>query len=109
MMTVCPNTIVLSLKSPILTTRKGFFRDKVPKFSSKLTENVSNSSSVWLGDLYRTTKLQSLSFILNSKFIIHSCRYWMSRTRNGKNFYSMHKLLCSYCQKDGRIELSYSL
>ena len=71
------------LTSLIITTRKEIFWDKVPKFSSRLSENFSNLFWVWLGDLLRATKLESLSPIFNLKFM-HSCRYWMSRTCNGK-------------------------
>ena len=40
-----------ALKSPIATRRKGFFRDKVSQFNSKLSINFSKLSCDWLGDL----------------------------------------------------------
>ena len=72
-----------ALKSPITTRRKGFLRDNFSKFNSKLSINVSKLSCDWLGDLYRATKVQSLSPIFNSKFT-HSLRCWMSKTLKGK-------------------------
>ena len=72
-----------ALKSPIATRRKGFFRDKVPEFNSKLSINVWRCSCDWLSDLYRPTKVHSLSSIFNSEFI-HSFSYWMSKTLKNK-------------------------
>ena len=39
------------IKSAIATRRKEFFQDKVSKFNSKLSINVSKLSCDWLGDL----------------------------------------------------------
>ena len=71
------------IKSQIATRRKGFFRNKVSKFNSKLSINDSKLFCDWLGDLCRAAKVQSLSPIFNPKFI-YSFRYWMSKTINGK-------------------------
>ena len=43
----------LALKSPVSTAKKGMFWTKLSKFNSSFSENFSNSSCDWLGDLYK--------------------------------------------------------
>ena len=40
-----------ALKSPIAARRKGFFQNKISKFSSQLYINISKVSCDWLGNL----------------------------------------------------------
>ena len=63
----------------ITTDKKGLFRNKLSKFLLRFWENFSNSSCVWIGDLYQEIKLQSLSPIFNSK-LRDTCKQWKLRT-----------------------------
>ena len=67
------------------TTKKGLFWNKQSKFLSRFSENVSNSSCVWLGDLYKEIKLQSLSPTFNSK-IKDSCKSQILRNLKSRAF-----------------------
>ena len=75
----------LTLKSPIITTKKGLFWSSSSKVLSKFSENCSNSSWVWLRHLYKEIKLQSLSPIFNSKLIL-SCKWWILKTLKANLF-----------------------
>ena len=87
----------LAFKSPINTITNGLFWHKLPKFNSRLSMNFSNLSWIWLWDLYKETKLQILPPKFNAK-LIHSCRYWILRTRKGSKFFTF--LLKIYLQKN---------
>ena len=80
----------LTLKLPRRTVRKGLFVKIVSRFSSKFFRNVSKSSWDWLVERNEIMKLHNFSLIRISK-LMHSCRYWMSITFNGRKFYSRYK------------------
>ena len=63
----------LTLKSRITTAKKGLFWTRSSQFLSKFSKKFSNSSWVWIGNLYKEIKLKSLSPFLNSK-LMRSCK-----------------------------------
>ena len=70
-----------ALKSPI-TVRNGLHVDNESRFSSGFDLNIWNSPCVWLGELYRWIKRQTLLAMLTSKFV-HSFRFEIFITLNG--------------------------
>ena len=66
----------LALKSPIMTVRNGLPHDNAPKFKFRFDLNTWNLSCVWLGDLSRWMKWQTL--------LIHSLRYETFDTLKGR-------------------------
>ena len=75
-----PSLVVMSLLHQILnlalklsrsTTRKRLFCTADPRFSWKLSLKDWNRSCYWLGDLYNTMKLASLSSSINAN-LTHS-------------------------------------
>ena len=62
-----------ALKSRMATTKKGLVVETVSRVCSKLLQKFSKSSLDWFGDLYKDTKLQTLSPSFISK-VIHSLR-----------------------------------
>ena len=84
----------LTLKSPIITTKKGLFWSSSSKVLSKFSENCSNSSRIWLRHLYKEIKLQSLSPIFNSKLIL-SCKWWILKTLKA-NLFLIRRMVRSY-------------
>ena len=63
----------LAFKFPVNTIRNWLFWHNHSKFNSRISMNFSNSSWVWLGDLYKQIKLQILPPIYDS-ILLHSCK-----------------------------------
>ena len=59
----------LAFKSLIKAIRNMLFWHKLSKIGSKFSINFSNSSWVWLGNLYKKIKLQIFPPKFNSKFL----------------------------------------
>ena len=94
----------LAFKSPVNTIMNGLFWHKLSKFDTKLSMIFSNSSWVWLGDLYKEIKLQILPPIFNSKLI-----YSWNRCNRCSTFCSRCKHHSVYCWKGDRSVLSCTL
>ena len=68
----------LALKSPSNTTKWG---SKLVMSFSKLLIKESNSSNVWLGDLY---KVKNVALFITNSYFKHSLEYELLKLRTGK-------------------------
>ena len=84
------------LKLPRTTTIKGHFSALWSKFNSKFPKNISKSSLLWLGNLWRDKNFPP---ILNSKFI-NSCKYLTSINFIGRKILYYTELLRVTCLRD---------